>query len=166
MIGNTVIQSILFQYELGLNNYLGFVGWAMVLVIRISNERPGRYGTALLLVLGTLSLLNFTIGTITMAFFIGPLGIGFNPVILIIMIAYYFVNKKPINQVLSKLTKGSAEERQTERQKLVDFYLHKFKTYDSSEFGIILKNFNEYPDEAQEAIKRICRLRGITQTTI
>lgn len=80
---------------------------------------------------------------------------GINPIILLIVIAYYIINKERINHMLSSFFKGTEEERSKEFQKTVDFYLHKFNACDKEELKGILENFNDYPDEAKIALRQI-----------
>jgi hypothetical protein len=161
LIGNTIIHSYLFNYLLSINNYLGFGSWVIVLVLRLVNTRLGRYGTALLLILGTLNILNFGLGTVSLSFSIGNIDqiptepVGLDPVILLILIIYYFTNKKTVNRILSDIFYGNSKEQIQERQKKVEFYLEKFENYNSVEFDKILQSLKDYPIEAQIAIKEI-----------
>jgi|GEM_PF-827986 len=161
LIVNTIIQSQLYDYVLSINNYLGFAFWTISLFLRLRNSRTKRYPLAFLLILGTLNVLNFGIGSVTLSFSIGNISDipterpGINPIILLVLIAYYLVNKKSINRILNNTFKGTEEEQRIEHQKTIDFYLKKFDACDEEEIKEILKNFNDYPNEAQIALRQI-----------
>ena len=171
LIANTITQSIAFGYILSLNNYLGFVTWGLALVLRLGHFKRKRYALAFLLILGTLNVSNFGLGMMSMSFSIGHISnapaepIGLNPIILLMLIGYYFVNMRSINRLLSNAIKGSEEERKVDHQKIVDFYLRKFNECDDSEFEKVYRNFNEYPPEAQTALKQIRQEKEKRSTT-
>lgn len=164
IVVNTITQSIIFDYLLSFNNYLGFVCLPIVLASRILKPRAGRYAIVVLLLLSSFNIINFGIAKVSLSFSIGGLGegIGLNPIMLIILIGYYLVNRRSINQRLSKYINGPADEQQNDQQKMVEFYVRKFENCAAEEMEAIIKNFNHYPPEAQIALKRVCNLKGIS----
>jgi len=165
LIANTIIQSVLFGYQLSINNYLGFVSWSVVWFLRITHIRFGKYGTALLLIAGSFNVINFGIGRISLSFSIGNVSnlsaetIGLNPIILLILIAYYLVNKNSINRIVVNIFYGSAEEQQKKHQEKVNFYLKKFEGCNPVELEKVFDSINDYPQEAQIALNQIRALK-------
>ncbi|MBB2144420.1 hypothetical protein GM921_02910 [Pedobacter sp. LMG 31464] len=161
IIVNTIIQSQLYNYALSINNYLSFVAWPIALFLRLKNYKVRRYPLAFLLILATINIFNFGLGAMKLSFSIGDISSipaerpGVNPIILLILIAYYFVNKKSINRILNNTFRGTPEERKVEYQKTVDFYLNKFNSCNKEELKDILKDFNDYPEPAKIALRQI-----------
>jgi hypothetical protein len=169
LIINTITQSILFNYLLSINNYLGFAAWLLILLLRIFKSRIGRYGLGVLLILGLFNIINFTLARVFLTVGFGGVSkapietVGLNPIVLLVLIIYYFVNKKSINRILAHLFYGSQEEREREHQKKVDFYLKKFEDCDSNELDQMFNNLKDYPAEAQIALNQIRGQKTITQ---
>lgn len=161
LIVNAIINAVVFNYQLSINNYFGFICWLLALLLRILNFRFNRYCVGCLIILGTLNILNFGIGTAVISFSVGNIydvkadGLGLNPIILFILIVYCFVNKKVINVIISELWNGSAKEQEDARQKNINFYLKKFEHCSADELECLLKKLNDYPVEAQIAIKKL-----------
>ena len=155
---NTVIQSPLYGYILSINNHLAFIAWptALILQLKFSSRR---YPLAVMLMLALFNIINFQIGGVTI-----KLGLdssipietpGVNAIILLVVIAYYFVNRKLINEWLRIFFKGPEEERKSAYQKKVDFYIEKFSACSEQKLKQILADFEAYPTEAQTALRQM-----------
>ncbi|KQC01852.1 hypothetical protein [Pedobacter sp. Hv1] len=159
LIASTLILSQLYGHVLTINNYLAFVAWPIALFLRMKTYQGKRYPLGIILLLALFNIINFEIGGFSMKFGINssiPIETpGINPIILLIVVAYYIINKERINHIISNFFKGTEEERSKEFQKTVDFYLHKFNACEEEELKGILKNFNDYPDEAKIALRQI-----------
>ncbi len=158
LIVNTLIQSQLYGYILSVNNYLAFILWPTALILQL-RFRSWRYPLAVILLLSLFNIINFQIGGVTF-----KLGLdisipietpGVNAIMLLIVIAYYFVNRKLINNRLSIIFKGTKEERKSLYQKNVDFYIKKFSACSEQELKLILADFEAYPIEAQMALRQM-----------
>lgn len=158
-IAITIILSILQNYVLTLNNYLAFIAFSTALFLRLKLRKERRYPLGIILMLSLFNIINFGMGTISMTFGVYssiPVETpGINPIILLVIVAYYLVNKKAINIILSNFFKGTKDERRKEFQKTVDLYFKKFNSCEEEELKEILENFNDYPDEAKIALKQI-----------
>ena len=163
LIVNTVTQHFLNRYVLSLNNYFGFIAWGTAFILHLGRSKYRRLALGWLLILGTLNLLTFTIGKIAVS--VGPISesgtehLGINPIILVILIVYYFVNRTPINRILSRTLIGTEEEQKQKRNKQIEFYFEKFSKCEPEEFEELLQRFDDYPVEAQVALKRITAMR-------
>lgn len=158
-IASTIALSLTYNYILSANNYLGFFCWAIAFILRLTHFKWKRYVLGFVIIFGTLNILNFGIGVASATISYGsPLPIepvSINPVILIILIAYYFTNKPAINRVLSRAIKGTEEEQAKEHQKMVAFYSDKFKSSSEEELKEAFKNYLGYPEAAKVALDKI-----------
>lgn len=162
LIANTVTQHFLDRYVLTINNYFGFIAWGAAFILRLGRSKYRRLGLGWLLILGALNLLSFTIGKVAVS--VGNISnsaeaIGLNPIILVILIAYYFVNKASINRILSRVFIGTREEQEQERNRQVEFYFTKFSNCEQEELDEIFQRFDDYPTEAKVALNRIKAMR-------
>jgi hypothetical protein len=158
LLTNAFVQSYLYSYELSLNNYLGLILWVVVLISLLIKHKTRRLALAILIILGTFDVLSFSIGTRTIGFSIGDMSthlIGFDPIIFLVLIAWYLVNHKRINQIISTSLYGNTSEIEEERKKQVEFYLKKFKELDKPELTKVINDIDQYPSEAQTAIRMI-----------
>jgi len=80
---------------------------------------------------------------------------GTYPIIFLILIIYYVVNRKSINRILSSFIRGTGAEQEDAFQKKVAGYLKNFENSTPSELDYMYKNIKEYPPEAQEAISMV-----------
>lgn len=164
LIVSTLIISQLYGHLLSINNYLAFIAWPIALFLRFKVYKGRRYPLGIILLLSLFNIINFGIGTISMKFGINssvPIETpGINPIILLLIIVYYLINKKRIKSILGDFFKGTDEERREEFQKMVNFYVHKFESCDDDELKRILENFNDYPDEAKVALRQIQAVKG------
>jgi len=155
----TITLSSLQNFVLTINNYLAFIALPTALFLRVKLKNKRRYPLGVILMLSLFNIINFGLGTISITFGVHSSILietpGINPIILLVVIAYYLVNKKMINIILSNFFKGTEEERRKEFQTTVDLYLKKFSSYEEAELKKILENFNDYPDEAKIALRQI-----------
>ncbi|WEK20679.1 MAG: hypothetical protein P0Y49_05945 [Candidatus Pedobacter colombiensis] len=157
---NTIIQLVLYDNLLSINNYVGFTCFMIATALRFTNNRYRRYGLPILLLLCTFNIANLEIGNV--AFFVsyGSMeSISINPIILFILIIYYFVNKINVKQVVKTIFFPSAEEQEIDHQKLTDFYFRKFENCSDKELEYITRNFKDYPLAAQNALEKIHTLK-------
>lgn len=156
----TIIGVIVNGIQLTVTNYIAFAAWLTALFIKLSKNKLGRYAIGILLILGTFNICNFLPGTTWMNFGFGnTVLLQFNPIIFIILAAWYFVNKRVIKVVYSKVFKDSAEEEAIRHQKMIEFYFEKFKDCSEAELEAIHANMSNYPDEAQTALRKLNRLK-------
>ena len=154
----TIAQALLQNLVLTINNYLAFIALPTALFLRFKLQKRKRFPLGIILLLSLFNIINFG-GTISMTFGVNssiPIETpSINPIILLIVIAYYLVNKKTIGITLSNFFKGTEEEKRKEFQNTVDLYFKKFNSFDEEELKKALENFNDYPDEAKIALRQI-----------
>ncbi|MES2279527.1 MAG: hypothetical protein V4592_26070 [Bacteroidota bacterium] len=135
-----IVDILTSDYVFNINNYLGFIGWSVALVIRIVKPHLGRYVVAWLIALGPLNILSFELVRTSVSMGFGSVSTpGVNPEMLLILVAFYLINRKSINGKIAQTFKGSAEEQEIKHQKMVDFYLTRFTDLSSDEFEAIFK---------------------------
>ncbi len=84
-----------------------------------------------------------------------------NPIVFIILIVYIIVNIDALVAFYQLLTKGSEKDQEEDKIKKIDFYYKKFSNCSDTELTGVFKMYNDYPDEAQIALKRIKSEKGI-----
>nr|WP_121272503.1 hypothetical protein [Pedobacter schmidteae] len=161
LAANTIFQSIWYGNVLSLNNYVGFVLWIIITVLRFSNNQYRRYGLTILLFLSTLNIANLTVGSISFNAFYGDIeSISVNPIMLLILIIYYIINEKTVKKELRRIFFPSEEEKQSEHQMQIDFYYRKFENCGNEELKNIIINKEQYPMPAQIALDKLSETRG------
>jgi hypothetical protein len=78
-----------------------------------------------------------------------------SPVTFVILILFTMVNYSAMFNLYQLLTKGSETEQEDKANIEVEFYYKKFSECSAVEFKESFKMFNDYPVEAQIALKRI-----------
>ncbi len=78
-----------------------------------------------------------------------------SPVTFVILILFTAVNYSVMFELYYLLTKGSKKEQEDKANRDVEFYYKKFNECSADEFYESLKMCNDYPVEAQLALKRI-----------
>ena len=155
-------------FILTINTYLGFLCWLLVVILKIRKPEKYQFFVAYLLIFSTLNVISFTAESI--AFGLSRLveykGIFFtmisiNPISFILVIIYFVGNSSILKQLYKKLFKPGDLEISDEYKKQVMFYYEKFNVLSIDEFEGIIKNLNDYPLEAQEAIKKIMDKRKV-----
>jgi hypothetical protein len=131
-------------YVLPINFYPGLISWLIVVGIKIYNTRKEYFLVLIVLLFYSVNIINFTV----VSFNINLLGV-------LLLVIYSLINKEMIMSVSEKVFKGSKEEQETERNKLIDFYFEKFKKCEVEELKEIFNNFNNCPLEAQIALKKV-----------
>lgn len=155
----TITLSLLQNFVLTINNYLAFIALPTAFFLRIKLQKRRHFPLGIILMLSLFNIINFGLGTMSMTFGVNssiPIETpSINPIILLIFVAYYLINKKTISIILSNFFKGTEDERRKEFQTTVDFYLKKFSSCEEDELKKALENFNDYPDEAKIALRQI-----------
>jgi hypothetical protein len=157
----TVVRHYQFSSILSLNNYLGFTIWSFLVINRGLKVSLPSYSILVILILFTFNIVNFTV-----EIFEARIGIesrpdltfnslSVNPVGFLLFLIYSIINRGFFRSLIKDLLNGTAEEQALEAKKAVSFYFEKFKDYNEEEFNKVVGNLNEYPEEAQIAIKRI-----------
>lgn len=160
LIANTIFRYIQNNFALSINNYLGFVSWFGVILIRGFSSKVKIYGVWVLLILSSVNILNFTIETTKATFGIGDEGFhsfAINPVCFFLLISYCVLKRKSLLKVTSKILLDTEQEREEKQKRKVDFYYRKFNACEAEELNGIYKSLKEYPEEAQIALNMIKR---------
>jgi hypothetical protein len=150
-----------------INDLLAILVWLFCLEKTFWNVSFGQY---LLLGLLILSLANvityeYTIDNTTYSsrssMNLGAL--SFNPFAFVLLIFYTLINKGNLKVLINKLIYGSEEEKKEKVTKMTNFYYDKFVSLEPDELNKVFKDFKDYPEEAQIALKKI---NGERETSI
>ncbi|MDB5158532.1 MAG: hypothetical protein JWR50_3239 [Mucilaginibacter sp.] len=150
-----------------LNNVLAAILLILGVILKVSNKEKGKFVVLLLLVLSTFGIINFVVATVarvgtpvsdSFAFIQYP---GIDPITLLILIIYCIVNRNFFFECYSLLFHGSKQYQRSESDKKVEFYYKKFVESTNDELVGFYKMYNEYPVEAQVALKQIHEERNL-----
>ncbi|GAB2988066.1 hypothetical protein GCM10027049_30560 [Mucilaginibacter puniceus] len=144
------------DYTLSVNNYAAFILLICVINYKVAFPNKGKYLVLGLLALSTLNIINFTIEVFRVK--VGVIneganfdGIGFNLILFVLLISYSIINKDIIKSIFSYTNAEAADNE----NKMIAFYYEKFMKTDDDTFDTALSNINEYPYEAQIALRKI-----------
>jgi hypothetical protein len=84
-----------------------------------------------------------------------------NPIVFVILIVYSVVNIDALNHLYQIIIKGSETEQKDTENKKIEFYYNQFNSCSDEELTNIFKIYNDYPNEAKAALKRIKSEKGI-----
>jgi hypothetical protein len=160
IIINTLYTYFNSNFLLSLNNYLGFAVWLITLILIIAKPQWGKFMLWPLLLLSAFNILNFTIETNSKSFSFGIGGMalnlpGVNLIFFTALLIYSLINRKTITLFFKKTFRPSEEELLKKQKTMTAFYFGKFVNYNSEEIEEVFKNYNDYPHEAQVALKQI-----------
>jgi hypothetical protein len=163
LLANVLVQFVMGNsFLLTINNCLAILLLLITGLLRFTNHRYGRHALAILLLLGTFDIASFGLAAVSFSVGFGSIKpIGFNPIVMFILVVYFLVNKTAIKKVIKIILLPSVEEQQLEDKKQKDFYLRKFENCSDDEMEIIVGRLKEYPLAAQYAIIEICKRKGI-----
>lgn len=144
------------DYNLSINNYLGFVLFIIVCVLMLIGLKLNKYLVFILLALYTFNIVNFTVERFNMSVGLNPGAVVYswpsiNPLAILFVIIYLFLN----GSIIKQLYTNNEEEIQIKFDKKVDFYHRKFSGYSQTELSDIFNNYAKYPDEARAALDKI-----------
>jgi len=139
---------------LGISNYIGIALLIVVIILKLTIPTKFRLSVLLLLSLGLFNIVSFTYYKSTAAVGYGD-NSGYidliNPLILILIIIYVIVNRKFIRRYYTPNDK----EYENHLNKMIDFYLDKFNSCSEEELNKALLIYDQYPSEAQIALKKL-----------
>jgi hypothetical protein len=148
-----------------INGTIALFLFSVSLIFKIFNFRKGQYPLFILLVILVFNIkLSFQIsngdGSTTYYSESFP-SLGFNPIVLLVLMVYIIVNLEVIAGLFKWLFHGSVKEQEQKKGINVNFYYDKFSRCSADELKGVLKMYNEYPEEAQIALEKIQQERNI-----
>lgn len=156
-----IYQYLVDGFVVYLNNILAAILLIYGIFLKIKKDAKGRFVVIGLLALSTFGIINFVFATVarigespanSFAFIQYP---GIDPITLLILIIYCFVNRSFFWECYHLLFHGSEEDQKSESEKQVEFYYKKFSDSTDDELERFYKVYKEYPIEARVALKRI-----------
>ena len=157
-------------YIISVNNVFAVFCFSGGVSTKLISRERGSYVVLILLLLATLNVINFTIGVSSVHF--GILGKdgdsisyqypGIDPFFLLGLLIYWIINRKAVRQIWETLYYGSEKEQVIEVKSKVDFYYQKFKDCKEEELKQIFNMYNDYPSEAQCALRKIHEERNLS----
>jgi hypothetical protein len=146
-----------------INTTIALFLFSVSLVFKMLNFRRVQYVVFILLVILLFNIkLSFQLsnGDGLTTYYSESFAMGFNPLVLCVLIGYIVINREVVGGLFKSLFHGSAKEQDEKKNKEVTFYYDKFSKCSSDELNGALKVYSEYPEEAQIALKRIQQERN------
>jgi hypothetical protein len=156
-----IYQYFVDGFTVYLNNILAAILLIYGIFLKVKRYDKSRFVVICLLALSTFGIINFVFATVarigelptnSFAFIQYP---GIDPITLLIFIIYCFVNRSFFWECYHLLFHGTGEAQKRESEKQIEFYYKKFSTIKNDDLERIFKIYNEYPVEAQMALKAI-----------
>ncbi len=149
--------------DLSGNQYGAFVVLTITVICFFIARPFYKYLLVLTLGLGLFNLINFIPAEVKTGFGIGSLMVYFSPVVFVVVLLTYFLNRNQANKVLFALIGPSPERAEKNRKAQQAEEINKFKTryakYADSELETILQE-KKYVPEALQAAREILRNRN------
>jgi len=169
MIAKAVFDAFTSGFILAINFYLGCLCWAVVGFL-VLEKGKGSYLVFYMLLLSTLNILVYSVwirsfGSVHYIYRQGNLiisSVGINPMFLFILVIYTIINIKRISSHFGMLFGRTIKDRDEELKSKVNFYYEKFSSYSSEDLVMLFKMYEEYPVEAQIALKKIHKEKNLT----
>jgi hypothetical protein len=161
LLGISLIVSIYLHfsryYTLSINYYIACLLWLMVIITKVIKLKKTFYGVFTLLALATFNLIHFSFVIINSRLQytdngVAYHGVGMNLIVLLLLIIYVAANKGLVVNLKKFLIRGSDDEQ---NEKMIAFYYQQFNSCSNQEFEKAIKILDEYPIEAQIALKSI-----------
>jgi len=147
------------QYEIGLQNYIGYSLLILITALRFLKVRKKKTVLGVFLIIGSLNLIRFTCSTVTFFFAWTPPGqrfsFGIQPLSLILLLFLVLANFSYISETIIDLF-SEGPKAALERQKQLDEqYYQELRLLTDSSLKEILDNKSEYPYEQFKAARRL-----------
>lgn len=151
------------DYTFSYKIYLGIISLIITSVLYFLNKKVYKIGLGIILVLGVINFIEFFFLSLGFSFgIIDVISISINPLILILLIAYYFIFKDFVLTVIGPSTKEKIkmEKANEKNQEILDeHYKEVYALKSTSELEKILID-TKYTIEAKKAAKDILKERG------
>lgn len=158
-ISSSIIYCLCTDYEITPYNYAAVTCLLLTLQLRILRPKAGRYAVAVLIILATLNVINFTFMRTTSSFNYSEVPfISLDPNLLLLLIIYCIVNRKTIISILSG---RRAEKRDSDYQQNYNSHIKRFEKMTTEEFNQTMRYYDDHPPEAQAALKQLSDSRPI-----
>lgn len=147
------------QFEIGFQNYFGYVLLILITALRFLKVRKIKTILGVFLIIGSLNLIQFTCSTVTFFLSWTPPGqtfsIGIQPISLFLLVFLVLANFSYISETILDLFSGDPKA-DLERQKLLDeHYYQQLRPLANDKLKEIFDNKSEYPYEQFKAAHRL-----------
>ncbi len=159
-----ILVGIVF-YEIYFNDFVGHLDNALAFILltnvtffKVIKLHKYSWFLIALLVLGVFQIVNFNILQMTFRAVISDtnsFSVGFDYILFLLLVVYCILRRDLVKHIISVVFNGSKEEQTQQENKMIAFYYDKFDSCNAEELTVILKNFGDYPLEAQKALNKI-----------
>jgi len=158
---NSIYQHVVNYEIIDTQHYFSFFLLAIALLIRFFNPKKGKIILGILLAMGSLNLVNYTIDSynILFSFSLNSLKlktVGLQPISFVLFLFFILINYRSIKKLYHKLFDDSPEEKGAIVKAKTEKYESIFNKYSVEELEEIIKNRKEdYEPFARNIMYRI-----------
>jgi len=154
-------------FFLSINANIALLLVLVSLIFKRYQIRRAQYVVFIILLLQSFNVVKFTFdilrGDYSETSFLMNVGsLSISPIPFVLLLIYSVVNKKTLKDLIKKILHATEQEQIDNRNKQVIFYYNKFTNCSDDELVDIYQMFKDYPDEAQEALKKIHTEKGLS----
>jgi hypothetical protein len=148
------------------NETIGLALLSISLIFKLLKLKGAQYVLFFMMIILLFQLVKFsftiTEGDASTTYHSGAfLSIGFSPIVFVEFIFFILINRKVLFFFFGNLFYGYTEERKEKQLKKIDFYYNTFRGYSGDALVEAFKMLDDYPAEAQTALKQIKEERNI-----
>jgi len=147
------------QFEIGLQNYVGYGLLLLITALRFLKVRKIKTVLGIFLIIGSLNLIQFTVSTATFFLSWTPPGqsfsFGIQPLSLILLLFLLLANFSYISQTILDLFSEDPKAALERQKQLDEHYYQELRLLTDDKLKEILDNKCDYPYEQFKAARRL-----------
>ena len=153
------ILALTSQYEIGLQNYIGYGLLFIITILRFLKVRKIKTILGVFLIIGSLNLIQFTCSTVTFFLSWTPPGnefsFGIQPLSLFLLLFLVLTNFSFISETILDLFSEDPKVAQERQKQLDEHYYQELRLLTDDKLKDILDNKSDYPYEQFKAARRL-----------
>ena len=153
LCGHATFQLNTTPFGFSLKQYIGIILVAITSILALINKKWFIYMLGITLFCGAVTVAAFSIYVTTQTIGVNEIGVRFQPLPAILLVAYLIINTSNLIPNAPKQKIASSEEIASNRESRINNFEEKFK--DLSQFEIQKRLKSKLVSEAREALKRI-----------
>jgi len=147
------------QFEIGIQNYLGYGLLFLLTALRFLKMRKFKTVLCVFLIIGSLNLIQFTVSTVTFFLSWTPPGqtftFGIQPLSFILLLFLVLANSSYISEIVLDLFSEDPKEALERQKQLDEHYYQELRQLTDDRLKEILDNKSDYPYEQFKAARRL-----------
>jgi hypothetical protein len=160
----SVISAILYSYEIGIQNYIGYGLLIGISVLRFFSNKRFNTLLGILLVIGSINAIQFTYSTVTFVFSWSPLGqrfssFGIQPLSISLLIILIILNFSDFMRLINGLLSEDPKVAADRQKRLVERHYNELIDEKDDKLNDIIANKSMYQIAYVKAAQRLINER-------